>query len=326
MQTTHSIRSAVSKKSLPIWVALVGSGLSGALVAVQSRMNGGLSNELGDGYVTAAVSFSIGFVIITTAILFSRKARAGLGMVRKEVRSGHLPVWALSGGIFGALFVLSQGLVATTLGLALFTVGIVAGQVFGGLVIDRIGVGPGGRVNPSLQRIIGTTLAIIAVVFTVFADFSNPAGHAGQLWLMVVPVVVGAGIAFQAAVNGLLRAAAHSATTATFISFLVGSSVLLGAAIISVAINGWPAHWPSEPLYYVGGVLGVIFIALAAMLVRTAGVLLLSMSNVAGQLLAAVALEAGLPLAGGVTTALLAGAGVALVAVVVAAIPSRKVR
>jgi transporter family-2 protein len=49
------------------------------------------------------------------------------------------------------------------------------------------------------------------------------------------------------------------------------------------------------------------------------------MSNVAGQLIASVALEAGLPLAGGVSAGLLAGAAVALVAVAIAAIPRRKI-
>ncbi|WP_244303001.1 hypothetical protein [Leucobacter coleopterorum] len=59
------------------------------------------------------------------------------------------------------------------------------------------------------------------------------------------------------------------------------------------------------------------------MLVRTAGVLLLSMSNVAGQLIAAVAFEAGIPLADGLTPGLIAGSAVSLLAVVIAALPSR---
>ncbi|NLA65965.1 MAG: DMT family transporter [Leucobacter sp.] len=317
-------RVTSAKTRLPVWLALLGSGIAGALVAVQSRINGGLSNELGNGYVTAAVSFGSGLILIAAALLVSGRARAGLRRVRAEVRSGHLPRWALTGGLFGAFFVLSQGLIATTLGLALFAVGIVAGQVLGGLLIDRIGLGPGGRVGLTAQRLIGTALAIVAVAVSVYADLAAPAGLTSQIWLILVPVAVGAGVAFQSAVNGLVRSAAYSATTATFVSFLVGAAVLIGAAAISVTTSGWPTVWPTEPWYYFGGVLGVIFIALAALLVRTAGVLLLSMSNVAGQLLASVAVEAALPLAGGVTTVLLAATGVALLAVVIAAIPSRR--
>ena len=152
----------------------------------------------------------------------------------------------------------------------------------------------------------------------------NPSGETAQIWLIVFPVLFGMGVSLQAAVNGLLRSAAQSALTATFVSFLVGTVILVLVAAVSVAVQGWPTAWPAQPLYYAGGALGVVFSALAAMLVRTAGVLLLSMSNVAGQLLASVALEAGLPLAGGVSTGLLAGAAVALVAVAIAAIPGRQ--
>ena len=313
---------STSKRSLPVWVALLGSGLAGSLVAVQSRINGGLSQRLGDGYVTALVSFGVGLVILGIVLLLSPRGRRGFGLVRAEISVGRLPVWALVGGVCGAFFVVSQGLVATVLGLALFTVGVVAGQVLGGLVMDRLGVGPGGRVDPSPQRVVGMLLVIAAIVLSMLAQ---PSGSgSARVWLVLVPVAVGIATSFQFAVNGLLRAAAKSAITATFISFFAGTVVLVIAAAASVAVHGWPTAWPSEPWYYVGGALGTIFIALSAMLVRTAGVLLLSMSNVAGQLLASVALEAGVPLAVGVTGGLLAGASVALVAVFVAAIPSRK--
>ncbi len=306
--------------SLRVWIALLGSGLAGGLVATQSRVNGGLSQAIGDGYVTAVVSFGSGLVILVLIVLASRTARGGLRRVRAEVGGGRLPVWALTGGLCGAFFVLGQGLVASVIGLAVFTVGVVAGQVTGGLVMDRIGLGPGGRVDPSVQRMLGAALAVVAVGLSVLADLLG--GGAG-LWLVVIPVVAGVGVAWQSAMNGLVRSAAHSAITATFINFVVGTSVLIVAAGISVAVNGWPADWPADPLLYIGGATGVVFIGVAALLVRTAGVLLLSMSNVAGQLIAAVAFEAGLPLADGVTPGLLVGAAVALAAVVIAALPRR---
>lgn len=310
---------------MPVWAALVGSGFAGALVATQSRMNGGLSQAIGDGFVTAAVSFGSGLIILMLIVWASPVARRGLQKVRAEVSTGHLPWWALTGGLCGAFFVLGQGLVASVIGLAVFTVGIVGGQVFGGLVMDRIGLGPGGKVSPSVQRLIGAGLAIVAVVLSVLADLFGDGDLGSKLWLVVVPVVAGVAVAWQSAMNGLVRSAAHSAITATFINFVVGTAVLLVVAAVSVAMNGWPRDWPSDPLLYVGGFTGVIFIGIAALLVRTAGVLLLSMSNVAGQLIAAVLYEAGLPLAGGVTPGLLAGAAVALLAVTIAALPKRRI-
>ena len=178
-----------AKPGLPVWIALLGSGIAGALTAVQSRINGGLSQHLGNGYVTAAVSFGSGLVILCLVVVLSRRARRGFALVKKELASGHLPFWALSGGTFGAFFVLAQGLVATVIGLALFTVGVVAGQVLGGLVIDRTGLGPSGRVDPTLTRVIGMVLAMIAVVFSVIADIVNPAGETAQNFHLKQPIL-----------------------------------------------------------------------------------------------------------------------------------------
>lgn len=300
----------------------MGSGLAGMLVALQSRINGGLSQELGNGFVVAAVSFASGLVILSVLLLFSQRGRRGLKRLRAEVASHHLPWWALCGGAGGAFFVLNQGLVAPLTGLALFTVGIVAGQVLGGLLLDMAGVGPGGRIDPTAARIVGTCLAIVAVIVSVGSLVGSGAG--ASVWLVVFPVIVGVGVAAQSMVNGLVRAAAQSALTATFMNFVVGTALLMVLATVSVFVSGWPTHWPSEPWQYLGGLIGTIFIAVAAMLVRTAGVLLLSMSNVAGQLIAAVLFEAGLPLAGGVSVGMLVGAGIALLALVAAAIPARR--
>ena len=325
----HSLRSlrrfagtklwGVSSSKLPVWAALLGSGIAGMLVAVQSRVNGGLSQQIGNGYVTAVVSFGSGLVVMCIAVLVSRRAKAGLVSLRAEVTAGRLPLWTLLGGAAGAAFVLGQGLVAPITGLALFTVGIVAGQVLGGLILDRAGLGPGGRIDPTPPRLVGTGLAVLAVIISVGLDLA--VSHA--VWLVVFPVLIGVGVAGQSMVNGLVRAAARSAVTSTFVNFVVGTAVLAVIAVVSVASSGWPTEWPTSPLYYVGGIIGTVFIAVAAMLVRAAGVLLLSMSNVAGQLIASLLLEAGLPLAGGVSAAMAIGTAVALAAVVIASLPGR---
>lgn len=303
---------------LQLAAALVGSGLAGVLVALQSRINGGLSQEMGNGFLAAAISFGGGLVVICLALALSRRGRAGLRRMRDEVAAGRLPRWALFGGAGGAFLVLSQGLIAPVTGVALFTVGIVAGQVSGGLVMDRLGLGPGGRILATPTRLIGAALAIVAVVVTVVGSFDP-----GLVLLVLVPVAVGVGVSAQSMVNGLVRSAAQSAMTATFMNFVVGTVLLVAAATVSVIVGGWPTQWPSEFWLYCGGFIGVIFIAVAAILVRRAGVLLLSMSNVAGQLVAAIAFEVGFPLADGLTPALVAGTAVALIAVITAALPSK---
>lgn len=302
-------------------LALFGALVAGMLTALQSRVNGELGVKLESGAVAATVSFCSGFVIVAVITFASERGRKGLRLLTAEVRSGRFPWWGLTGGLCGAFFVFSQGFASPHLGLALFTVGIVSGQVIGGLLMDRVGLGPGGRVNPTLLRLIGTALVIVAVVISVLGELS----HVGILWL-VFPLLAGAGVSWQSAVNGLVRAAAQSATAATFLNFLVGSLSLLVTSCVFALQNGFPAHWPDNPLLYIGGALGVTFIAINASLVRIAGVLLLSMAGVAGQLLASLLLELGLPLGGGVTVNMLFGVLLALFAVTLAAFPQRRAK
>lgn len=307
---------------LRVPAALLGAGVAGMMVAIQSRINGGLSQELGGGFLASFTSFGIGLVLVTIAMLCSKQAMRGFGKLRTQLRTRRFPIWALFGGAAGAFFVLGQTFVAPVIGVALFTVGVVAGQVVGGLFLDKAGIGPGGRVDPTPTRIMGTVLVILAVAISVAGSLLGGGLH-GSPWLVLIPMVAGAGVGWQSAVNGLLRSAMESVLSATFVSFLIGTVILAVLAAISVATSGWPEIWPSEPYLYLGGVLGVIFIAVLAMLVRVAGVLLLSMANVAGQLIASVLLEMGVPLAGGVSVGMLIGVLVGLVAVAVAAMPAR---
>lgn len=301
-------------RSIPVWVALLGSALAGVLVAGQSRITGGLGRALDNGVLAAAVSFSGGLLIMAVVMLLSPRGRGGLRALSADVRGRRFPRWALLGGAGGAFFVLSQGLAAGILGVAMFTVGIVAGQILSGIIIDRIGIGPAGVVRPDASRIIGAALAVIAVIVTVWSGISGDA----TLVLLVLPVLAGAGVAWQSAVNGLVRAAAESAITATFLNFVVGATILVIAALIWTGITGWPEAWPSNPVLYLGGPLGCIFIAAAAMFVRAAGVLLLSMANVAGQLIGALLIDLALPVAGGVTAGMVAGVAIGLLAVGIA--------
>jgi len=144
-------------------------------------------------------------------------------------------------------------------------------------------------------------------------------------WVLVAPFIAGLGIGWQGAVNGQVRAVADSAFTATFGNFLVGTVVLLIVAVIHTAIAGWPAHFPATPWLYLGGALGIVFIATQAILVRTTGVLLMGLAVLSGQLITAVVFDLVAPVqARPVSPFTVVGAALTLAAVVVAAVPMRR--
>jgi bacterial/archaeal transporter family-2 protein len=259
----------------------------GAGVALQSRINGELGRRLDDGFTAAAISFGSGLIILTVCLAFAPAGRRGLRRVGEALRGRELPWWYVCGGAAGSFLVLSQGIAAAVLGVALFTVSVVAGQTVSGLVLDRIGLGPGGRRPLTPARVAGAVIALLAVTWAVSAQL----GGSVPVWMMLLPLIAGLGMGWQQAVNGQVRVVAESALTATFINFLVGSTVLVVLMLVHWALAGLPNPLPTEPWLYVGGAIGCVFIAGAALLVRVTGVLLLGLATVAGQLLTALLLD-----------------------------------
>src|SRR5690349_10914482 len=123
---------------------IIAALLAGAAGAVQAKINGNLSSSIGDGLTAAAASFSIGLLACVAILALSPAARAGLSRVRTAVRTGGLRPAYLTGGLCGALVVASQTLAVAALGVAVFTIALVAGQSVASLAVDRAGIGPGG--------------------------------------------------------------------------------------------------------------------------------------------------------------------------------------
>jgi len=310
--SAHPMRTAL------LLVAAFGSGV---LVALQSRINGQLGLQLGDGFVAAFISFGSGFVILVIASVFWRPGRRGLGQVVAAVRERRIPRWYLTGGAAGAFFVLTQSLVVGLIGVALFTVGVVAGQTTSSLLIDRRGIGTLPSRAISWPRLVGAALAVVAVILAASPEVRG----ALPLWFLVAPFLVGAGVGWQGAANSQVRGIAGSAFTATFINFALGVLVLMIAAVIHLSIAGWPTHLPTTPWLYLGGVIGCVFIGAQAVIVRRTGVLVMGLAVLSGQLVTAVLFDVIAPVqAHAIAPITIVGAALTLIAVLIAAIPMRR--
>ena len=300
----------------------------GTLVAIQSRLNGELGDRLDDGIASAVVSFSSGLVVLLIICALVPRVRAALASVWRTIRTpsagqGLLRWWQCLGGLAGALFVMSQGITVTVIGVAVFTVAAVGGQAVTSLVVDRVGLGPAGPQPYTTLRLIGAVVALAAVVLAVSDRLNHPSG----LLLAILPALAGVATAVQQAINGrVARTAspdAYGAIAAGVINFLVALSATLVVLVVDLLFRGWPRSLPSEPWLYFGGACGVIFISAAASVVRVVGVFVLGLATLAGQLIASLVIDLAVP-AGerDVTIPVVAGTLLALVAVVVAAIPN----
>lgn len=282
-------------RRLPAPVALGGAVAIGVMTAVQARINGVLGMRVDDGVVAGFVSFSVGLVLLSLVIPCIPAARRGVARLWRGIRGRTIPFWMLLGGTCGALTVSTQGLTAGLLGVALFTVGVVAGQTLHGLVLDRIGFGPAGVVAVTPGRLLGGLLALVAVAISLGGDVLASA----PLWMLMLPFAAGVGIAWQAATNGRLAQRVQSPIAATLMSFIAGTLVLALAAGISVSLSDATAAFPTEPWLYLGGFLGAAYILLGAFIVAHTGVLLMGLGSVLGQLVTSLVIDLIWPTAAG---------------------------
>jgi transporter family-2 protein len=297
---------------------MVGAVLCGALVAAQSRINGELGRELGDGYLAAVISFGSGFLIMVAIALAIPGARRGVATIVDRIRTGGMPWWYAAGGAAGGLFVLSQGLTAAILGVALFTVATIAGQTISGLLVDRRGLGTMAPKPVTASRIVGAVLAVLAVALAV-----SPQIRGGvEWWVLALPLAAGLGLGWQQAVNGQVREISGSALTATFFNFLVGALLLVVIFAVHALVAWQPVTFPTNPLLYVGGVNGILFVAGYAIVVRFTGVLLLGLGAIAGQLAASLVFDLVWPVAGhAVEWTTIVGTIVTFIAIGIASLP-----
>jgi transporter family-2 protein len=302
-----------SRRQVIAWSA-VGVAI-GMVVAVQARINGQLAADVGDPVAAAALGFVLGWLLLTLVVLVRAHHRDAVRRLPGEVRARRLPAWALFGGIGGAFLVFSQGYAVPALGVALFTVALVAGQTGSSLEVDRLGLGPRGRIHPSRARVLAAVLAVVAVLVAVdpFAGRLDVAPLA-----ILVCLLAGFGVSLQQAFNGRVAQAGGSPVAAAWVNFSVGG-VLLWTATFARGLDLSTAPDPlTSPWLYTGGALGAVFVVTAAWLVRVLGVLLLTLTTIAGQLLGAVVVDVVVPTPGRPVTAVeLAGVALTFVAVAV---------
>ena len=295
-------------------VALLLAGVGGSALALQARVNGVLAQRAGPVLIAALVSFAVGLVVIGAAVTATRRWPAVAGL-----RKGNRRLWWFGGGLCGAFFVASSAYAVPLIGVAMLFVCQAAGQLSGGLAVDRAGIAPGGRLPVTTARLASGGLAIGAVLLST-------SGRQVALRAAVVLMALTAGVlsAVQQAANGHVRRQSGAVLVAVLVNFSVGTAALaLLCAVQSARGSLGPVQLPAGPWWlYSGGFLGIAFIALTASTVRLLGVLRVTLAVVAGQLVGAVLLDLFWRTTTPPSPQLYAGAALVLVAVLMAGITS----
>jgi len=260
----------------------------GALTAVQSRLNGQLSKDIHSGLAAALISFITGWIFLIILVFGIKKERKALKLIFASIRHRKLLLWEITGGVIGGFFVSVQSITVPVIGVALFTISVVAGQTASSLVVDKIGLSPSGKKKITTPRVIAAVVTLISVFIAVFPDLKSATFNIAAL---IAALIVGTGVSVQQAFNGRVIALSKSALATAFLNFLMGA-IVITIALTYQAIRGLHiAPLPHNLWIYLGGPIGLIFVAVSAYIIKGLGVLNFILLSVTGQLAGALACD-----------------------------------
>jgi bacterial/archaeal transporter family-2 protein len=133
---------------------------AGCLVGMQAPINSRLGKSIGSAQA-ASFSFLLGTAVLLVILAFVRGGYGNLGHV------GRAPVWALFGGLLGAIYVTVALVAVRTLGASGLTAVVITGQLAISVAIDRFGLFGVARQSIGLQRVGGLVLLVAGALLVV---------------------------------------------------------------------------------------------------------------------------------------------------------------
>jgi len=266
------------------------AALSGVLIALQARANGELSHRLGNGLQAALVSFISGLIIIVVIALFNPSIKEGVRTLRRAVIAKAIPPWTLFAGMLGASFVAVQTQIVPMIGVAIYSVAAIAGQMAISLVVDRIGLTGGGKKEITPRRVTAAFVTVFAVFISV-ADRLD--GKDLSIAAVILGVLAGAIVGLQRAMNGQINEHSQQSFTTSLLNFAMGTTFLLVLLLFAMTLGGMKlSPLPAGPWWiYTGGAIGVLYVAFTSTIVQHLGVLTFTLISVGGQLAGALLID-----------------------------------
>lgn len=271
--------------------AVLTAALVGVLIAAQSRVNGDLAVAGAGTLLVGWLSYLGTLATIMLVVLARRRAAATVERIRTRGRW-----WWFAIGLCGIPIVLASAYGVPIVGVALASVGAVAGQTVAGLLLDSRGVGVPARLPLTGRRALAALAAMGGLGLAMVGGTSGGGvgiGAVASIGLLFF--VSGAALSAQNAGNG---AVAHDsgdpmiAGLASATGGTVAISVGVGVAAAVGALDG--VALPSDAgdgYLYLGGPLGAVIVVAAAWAVRHLGTFALTLTVTFGQLVAAMVVD-----------------------------------
>jgi transporter family-2 protein len=203
----------------------------------------------------------------------------------------------LGAGVLGASFVAISTHVVPIVGVAFFTVASLAGQTVISLWVDHIGVAGGVKTVITKRRVISALITVIAIIVSAWDRFAM---SDLPMFAIIFAILAGSAVGVQRALNGQINSFSKKSLATSQLNFITGTAFLLLLLLLRSAFtNQSVMNFTSGPWWvFLGGSIGVIYIAITALAVQYLGVLEFTLFSVSGMLVGSLLLDLLLPTQG----------------------------
>lgn len=289
----------------------------GLCVSTQSGINGRFAGIIESSLAPSFLSFAVGTVVIFLA-LGARELRTHLsgpspasipvpttpGTPVTSPSAPHRPFRLpyLLAGVLGATFVFTTVLVPQQIGLALFFVMAVTGQLVGSLVLDTIHFLDIPHRPLTVGRVLGVLVLVTGSVLAAVEQFvsgrSGSVGGGATAGYCVLALVCGSLLPIQAAINRRMTLVLKNVGLAVGISFLCGTLALFLAVIIEYSTRAelldalGNLRGGFEWYMAFAGFIGIFYVGSATIFGPRLGLSIFFVCVIAGQLASSLAYDA----------------------------------
>jgi transporter family-2 protein len=252
-------------------------------------------------YATLAtvISFSTGLAILTLLVLFEHLISRARGSPKNCLRWSERPhLSLLLPGTLGVVFVSATVFLTPIVGISLFWICIVCGQLFAAVIADARGWAVAKPLPVSRARFLALSVCLAGVALTISEEVAAPTASVGAvIGSCVAAVFVGAVTIAQSLLNRFAAAILPSRLQATWWSFFLGLPTALLVFAVQFALMPQLSEVTSgrllaaPPYIYSGGALGVIYVFASIYVPTYIGSQAFAIAQLTGQLAGAAIID-----------------------------------
>lgn len=163
MKRNNLVKEKPKEQQLLPWqiIGIVG----GMLTALQAAINGQLGTVLGSPIQAAAISFTIGALLL---IIVSLITKADFGKIQSAIKTSKESWWIWIGGFLGSIYVFGTAWLVPQIGTGQVVVMALFGQLLFSALIENFGLFQSIKIPINSSKVVGLIIMLVGVLIIHF--------------------------------------------------------------------------------------------------------------------------------------------------------------